>query len=152
MRRCARNRSRRARTDMREVTPRNPIRCPSGSALVEFAITGVFFFMITFSIMEGSRAVYYYNVLASLAREGTRFAVVRGSTSGRATTEAAVRAYIQGKSMGLNPTVTVTWNPVTMAPNSTVTVAVHHTFTTIVPIVKLPTIPMTATAVGRVLQ
>src|SRR5687767_7020752 len=137
---------------MREVTPRKPLRCESGSALVEFAITGLFFFMVTFSIMEGSRAVYYYNVLASLAREGTRFAVVRGSTSGRPTTEALVRAHVQGKSMGLNPTVTVTWNPVSMAPNSTVTVQVQHTFTTIVPIVSLGTINMSATAVGRVLQ
>jgi|SRR5688572_24868659 len=137
---------------MRDVTPRNPRRQEAGSALVEFAITGLFFFMITFSIMEGSRAIYYYNVLGSLAREGTRFAAVRGSTSGRATTEAAVRAHLQAKSMGLNPTVTVTWNPVTMAPNSTVTVLVQHTFTTIVPIVSLPTMNMSATAVGRVLQ
>src|SRR5687767_5716399 len=125
---------------MPDVTNRKTLRCQSGSAIVEFAITGLFFFMITFSIMEGSRAVYYYNVLGSLAREGTRFAVVRGSTSGRTTSEADVRTYIQGKSMGLNPTVTVTWNPVTKAPNSEVTVLVQHTFTTIVPIVKLPTI------------
>lgn len=137
---------------MREVTHRNPLRCQSGAALVEFAMTGLFFFMITFSIMEGSRAIYYYNVLANLAREGTRFAAVRGSTSGRATNQTAVRTYVQSKSGGLNPTVTATWSPVSMAPGSTVTVQVQHTFTTIVTIVKIPVLNLRATAVGTVLQ
>lgn len=131
---------------------RNRLRNDQGSALIEFAACSLFYFIFAFSIMEGSRAIYQYNTLASIAREGTRFAAVRGAGSGRMTDESAVRTFVQSKSAGLNPTVTVTWTPATKMPGSTVQVHVAHTFNTIVPVAWIRNISMTATARGIVLD
>jgi TadE-like protein len=40
-------------------------------------------FALVFAIMEASRAVYHYNIIASVAREGTRFAVRIGERAAR---------------------------------------------------------------------
>lgn len=130
----------------------NRLRRDEGSALIEFAATSLLFFMFVFAIVEGSRAIYQYHTLSSVAREGTRFAAVRGAGSGRMTTEDAVRAYVRSKSSGVNPAVTVTWTPASKLPGGTVEVYVTHTFTTLVPLAGIGNISMSARARGIVLD
>lgn len=55
--------------------------CTEGSALVEMAISSVIFLSILFGIVEFSMALYTYNYVSDAAREATRYAMVRGSTS-----------------------------------------------------------------------
>lgn len=127
------------------------LRNERGQALVEFALASLLLFMLLFGILEGSRAVFYYNSLASLARDGARFAIVRGSDSGRETNEAAVRTFVQGRAVGLTPSVSVTWTPDTR-PGSTVQVQVNHTFTSVAPFLGLGPNALTATSQMTVLR
>lgn len=128
------------------------LRDSRGSAVVEFAVCSALYFTLVFAIVEGSRAIYHYNIIASVAREGTRFAAVRGAGSGRVVSEADVRTYVQSRSLGLNPTVTVTWTPTSKAAGSTVQVTVTHTFTTLVHLSRVGTISMSSTARGIVVD
>jgi len=78
-----------------------------GSALVEYAIVLTVFVTFLFAIMDFSRFLYTYHFVSEVAREGTRYAVVRGSTY-RTTactstftfacnaTAANVTSYVQG--------------------------------------------------------
>ena len=54
-----------------------------GVEVIEFALVSIFLFMLVFGIMEFGRAIWIYGTVAHVAREGTRFAIVRGSESGR---------------------------------------------------------------------
>lgn len=49
--------------------------------LVEFALILPIFLLIVTGIFDLARAVWQENTLASAAREGTRYAIVRGSSS-----------------------------------------------------------------------
>lgn len=126
-------------------------RCDRGATLVEFAITSIFFFIVTFAIIEGARAIYHYNIVASIARDGARWAAVRGASSGRVASVNDVRTYVQSRSLGLAPTVNVTWTP-SNQPGGTIEVAVTHTFTTIVPLATFGNLNMGATARSLVLR
>jgi len=64
-----------------------------GSALVEFGIVLMVLLTLIWAIMEFSRFFYTYNFVSDAAREGTRYAAVRGATFG--TTACS-----------LNPTIT----------------------------------------------
>jgi Flp pilus assembly protein TadG len=131
------------------------LQSETGSALVEFAVTGLFFFMLLFSIIEAGRAIHHYTLIASAAREGTRWAAVRGRDSGRTTTQGQVQNHVRGKAAGLNlpnANISVTWNPVSMDPGATIQITVTHTFRTIVPIAKIGNVSMSTTARGIVLQ
>lgn len=128
------------------------LRDARGSALVEFSVCSMLYFMLVFGIVEGSRAIYHYNIIASVARDGTRFAVVRGAGSGRVASESDVQTYVQSRSLGINPTVSVTWSPTSKATGSTVEVVVSHTFTTLIPMARVGNINMSATARGTVID
>ena len=89
-----------------------------GSAVVETALSLSVLFCLVFGVMEMSLAFYSYNVISEAAREGTRYAVVRGSAcSGFASacpaTAANVQNYVRGLGFpGMVPaqtTVTTTW-------------------------------------------
>lgn len=75
---------------------------------------------LLFGLVEGCLAFYYYNFVAEAAREATRYAAVRGSTSCTNTpglancnlnTSAAVQTYVRSLGFpGANGvTVTATW-------------------------------------------
>jgi Flp pilus assembly protein TadG len=51
----------------------------SGASLVETAISLTILFTFILGIMEGSLALYSYHFVSDAAREGTRYAIVRGS-------------------------------------------------------------------------
>ncbi|HLY42547.1 MAG TPA: TadE family protein [Terracidiphilus sp.] len=56
-------------------------RAEEGSTLVEMALTSTVLFAMLFGIIEMSMAFYTYNFVAEAAREGTRYAIIRGEYS-----------------------------------------------------------------------
>jgi len=88
-----------------------------GAAIVEMAVVSSLLFAMLFGILEFSMAFYTYNYVAEAAREGTRYAMVRGSSCTLLTncnaTAAEIQTYVQGlKYPGMtaaNTTVTTTW-------------------------------------------
>ena len=111
-----------------------------GSNLVAFAMVALVFFMITLGAVEFGRAIFYYNIISNATRDGVRYAVVRGSSSGPAcgtwssakcmasTTD--VQEYVRSRVPGLvaaNVTVTPTWTP-NNAPGSVVQVQTTYVF------------------------
>lgn len=112
-----------------------------GQALAEFAIALTVLFLLVFGIVDLGRAVFAYNTIAHCAREGTRYAVVRGSdssptmmlgpTANNADLESQVRYYAKGLDSS-RLTVTSTWansaGAADNSPGSTVTVKVSYTF------------------------
>jgi len=110
-----------------------------GQSLAELPIVIVLLLLVTFGIVDAGRLIYAYNLVSSSAREGTRYAVVRGSSSGRAAAAADITSFVQSKTLGMPVAVAVTWNP-DNAPGSTVVVAVTSDFA---PIAPLPLVPNT---------
>lgn len=130
-----------------------------GQALVEFAMVAPIFFLVLFAMIEGGRFVFYYEMLNNATREGARYAIVNGANSlgcptgppapGSVSCDPAgndVGDRVREASLGMSGsaiTVTPTW----FANNgrgSTVNVAASFTYTTLIPIVPLPPITVTA--------
>jgi Flp pilus assembly protein TadG len=95
-----------------------------GGTLAEFAVVLPVLLAFLFGIMDFSRFLYTYHFVSEVAREGTRYAVVRGSTFGATAcaststfacnaTSGNVQSYVQGLTPpGITPsslTVTTTW-------------------------------------------
>lgn len=124
-----------------------------GSALVEFAAVFTVLFMFLFAIMDLSRALYSYHFVADAAREGTRYAMVRGSTCKSWTTacpaaSSDVQTYLKNVPAGINPksvTVTTTWTP-NNSPGSVVQVQVQYSFQPIFPLIPKAALVMTSTS------
>lgn len=51
---------------------------PAGQAMVEFALIAPIFFLLLFGIIEGGRFILYYETLNNATREGARYAIVHG--------------------------------------------------------------------------
>jgi hypothetical protein len=138
----------------------------TGQAMVEFALVAPLFFLLLFGIIEAGRFVFYHEILANATREGARYAIVNGANvnpigcpSGPPaplsvpcdTTGANVVARTQAAAIGLGGSVTVvpTWLNTDGSPGhngrgQTVNVAATFTYRTLVPLVPLPPIPVTA--------
>lgn len=56
------------------------LRDETGSELVEFALAAIVFFTTVLGIADVSRAMYIYHFVTYASQQGTRFAIVRGST------------------------------------------------------------------------
>ncbi|MDR3677032.1 MAG: TadE/TadG family type IV pilus assembly protein [Acidobacteriota bacterium] len=100
------------------------LRDEQGSTLLEYAIVLPVLLAFLFGIMDFCRFLYTYHFVSEVAREGTRYAMVRGSTFGSTacTTPAifacnATAANVQSYVQGLTPpgiasgslAVTTTW-------------------------------------------
>ena len=97
-----------------------------GSSLLEGALCFFAFIVMVLGSMDFGWLVYAYNECSYAARDGARYASVRGSGSGRAATTSTVSSYVKGNVAGLIPanvTVTTAWSP-DEAPGSTVSVTV----------------------------
>ena len=117
-----------------------------GNELVELSLVGPLLFMLVFGIMEVGRAIWIYDTVAHLAREGARYAIVRGGESGRAASTADVDAHLQSLAAGMTGlAVTTTWTP-DNEPGSVVQVRVDRPFDPIVPLVGLPPITLSSTS------
>lgn len=106
----------------------------AGATAVEFAFILPMLLTLTLGAIDGGRAMLAFNTVEKLAKEGARFASVRGSEYVSPTTEPEVQAYVRSRAIGLKMdtvTVTTVWDPVTKVPGSTVAVTVRYPFDTI---------------------
>jgi Flp pilus assembly protein TadG len=76
-------------------------RSSRGTTLVETALSMVPWLLLTFGIIDGGRLLFEYNVVSNAAREGVRWAAVRGQASGRAASRNDIITYVQGLGLGL---------------------------------------------------
>lgn len=106
-----------------------------GNTLIEFGLCFVLFFCVILGILDVARGIYTYSFLEGAAKEGSRYAMVHGSSSGSQATSSTIQGVVQGWLAGVvtpsNATVTTTWSPTNENPGSVVTVKVQYTFTPI---------------------
>ena len=98
-----------------------------GSTMVEFALVAFLFVLLLIGIGEFGIASWAKNSVASAAREGSRFAMVRGQTSGHVADETAVANYVRSKASISPLSVTTVWTP-DKNPGSVVTVTVTYPY------------------------
>jgi Flp pilus assembly protein TadG len=102
-----------------------------GSAILEFGLVIVMFFMFVFGVMDFGRALYTYHFVSNAACEATRYAMVRGSSSTEPVTAADIENYVKSIAPeGIdrdNLTVSASWSP-NDSPGSTVRVQVGDNF------------------------
>jgi len=153
---------------MRTKRPR-PSRS-RGQALVEFALVVPFFFLLLFGIIEAGRFIFYYESLSHATREGARYAIVNGAntlgcpsgpaapgTSGCDTAGNNVVSRVRQAARGVPSTgISVdrcwwytacnngTHGDGDNARGAMVTVAASYTYSTLLPLVPLPPITVTA--------
>lgn len=124
-----------------------------GSELVEFAVGVTTLLTISFGVMGFARGLYVYHGLCNAAREGTRYAIVRGSactswSSACPATATDVQNYVLNVPLGMNPaamTVTPSWSP-NNNPGSTVQVQVQYSFQFFYPFLPAPTYNLTTSS------
>jgi Flp pilus assembly protein TadG len=101
-------------------------RHDSGAAMVEFAIVCAVFTAMLMGFLETGFAAWSRNSVFSDAREGARYAMVRGSTAtGHIASSDSVLAYVKSKTSLDSIRVTTTWHSDNQ-PGSTVWVHVEH--------------------------
>jgi hypothetical protein len=104
-----------------------------GAAIVEMALASAVLFTLLVGIIQVSMALYIHNFVSEAAREGTRYAVVRGASSclyatsampdcnlGPTTSGNPIQAYLRGLGFPYSSGVTATatwWSPTGAAPN-----------------------------------
>ncbi len=102
-----------------------------GTALIEFGLVMVVFFMFVFGVMDFGRALYTYHFVSNAACEATRYAIVRGSSSTDPVTASDIANYVKSRApLGIDPnslTVSTTWSP-DDHPGSSVRVQVSDNF------------------------
>jgi Flp pilus assembly protein TadG len=115
------------------IRPRSSGR--GGAAAVEGALVYPFVVLCVIGMIVGGTGIFRYQQVAALAREGSRWASVRGSQYAADTGNAAATAddvwtnAIKPNAVGLDTTqlsYSVTWSPDNTAPDSTVTVKVSY--------------------------
>ena len=100
------------------------VRSDEGATIVEFALSCSILCMMLFGIVEVSLAVYTYDFVSEAARDGARYAIVRGNRCTGMTDCNATSAQIQTHVQTLNYpaintsnlTVTTTWLSAASAP------------------------------------
>jgi Flp pilus assembly protein TadG len=139
-----------------------------GSSIIEMAVVSPIFLAMLFGIIELSLALYTYNYVSDAAREGSRYAIVRGSSCSVLTncgvTAAQIQTYVQNLGYpgmkAVNTTVTTAWlspsttTPVTWtvcgstcnAPGDAVQVKVTYSFHLGIPFVPKSTINLHSTS------
>ncbi|MFI5116659.1 MAG: TadE/TadG family type IV pilus assembly protein [Terriglobales bacterium] len=130
---------------MRSVRQKNG---EAGSALVEFALASVVILTVLFGIIDMGRALYAYDWVSDAARRGTRYAMVRGTSSCTGSPELTdckagppqITTYVEGNAFGIDQSagaLTVTsscwpassaFTPPPCAPGKTVQVTVEYNF------------------------
>jgi Flp pilus assembly protein TadG len=119
-----------------------------GSVLVEAAISIVLLVTLMTGAVEACQLLYDDLWISNLARAATRYAMVRGSASGRAVAASDITTYVQAHAGGLktaNLTATTTWAP-NNSPGSTVTIKLQYTFHGYVPFVPVTTVALQSTS------
>ena len=145
-------------------------RRTKGQAMVEFALVAPLFFVLLFGIIEAGRFIFFYETLSHATREGARYAIVNGAntlgcpsgpaapgTSACDTSGANVVTKVRQSAYGV-PSASVTvqrcwWYTACDfgthgdgddARGANVTVTASYTYSSLVPLVPLPPITVTA--------
>lgn len=137
-------------------------RSKRGSSMPETVIVMAVLLAMICGIIDFGRAIYTYGFVAQLARQGARWAIVRGSQCTVLTdcnaTSSQVQAYVQSLAYGFTTpssiTATATWPSCPPgssgnAPGCTVEVTVTYPFKFVLPWMptgSLGTINMTSTS------
>ena len=120
--------------------------CEEGATLVEFAVSSAVLFSFLFGIFACCFAVYSYNFVSEAAKDGARYAMVRGhKCTGFSDcpdiTSAQVQTYVKGLNYpGINSgnlTASASWsgsNSPTESPGNTVTVTVTYNYPLRIPL------------------
>lgn len=104
-----------------------------GAAIIEMAVACGVLLTLLIGIVQVSQAFYIYNFVSEAAREGTRYAAVRGTNSclnatgtmpdcnlGPATSGNPIQTYLQGLGFPYSNGITATatwWSPPKASPN-----------------------------------
>jgi len=115
------------------------LRNRRGAVLVEFVLVSLILMFTIIGVIEFGRAVWTHNSLGHAAREGARWAIVRGNQSGRVADTAAVSAFVMSRTSIRPIAIATAWAP-NKDPGSTVTVNVQHQFRAVVPIIPAITL------------
>ena len=106
-----------------------------GASAVEFAFVLPVLLALTLGALDGGRALLAINTLEKLAKEGARYASVRGSEYATPANEAAIQAYVEGRATGLkvdDVVVSADWPngpwPAGNDPGDPVTITVTYPF------------------------
>ncbi len=106
------------------------LRDTRGVAAVEFAFAFPILIFLLVGMLDIGRALWFTSTLDHAAREGARYASLRGAESLRPASDAEIQAFVRNRAIGIGPnhlTVSVDW-----APNSysggTVTIQVARPF------------------------
>jgi Flp pilus assembly protein TadG len=128
---------------MRSVGQKNG---EAGSALVEFALASVIILTVLLGIIDMGRALYSYDWVSDAARRGSRYAMVRGTSSCTGSPELTdckagppqITTYVENNAFGIDSSaLTVTsqcwpsssaFTPPPCAPGKTVAVKVQYNF------------------------
>lgn len=106
------------------------LRNRRGNALVEFALVAPVFFLAMFGTIDFGRMLWLASTVEHVAKEGARYAAIRGAEKIIPATESDVKNYVKGRTVGISPsdmTIDVAWDPDNQ-PGSTVTVTVDYQF------------------------
>lgn len=107
-------------------------RQTAGASAVEFAFVVPVLLILMLGAIDGGRAMLAFNTVEKLAKDGARYASVRGSEHASPATQSEIRDYVRARATGLNGVVSVNvnWLP-DNNPGSTVDVAVSYPFDTL---------------------
>jgi Flp pilus assembly protein TadG len=139
---------------------RSAVRAEDGDTLVEFALTFHILAALLFGLIQVCIAFYAYEAISDLAREGTRYAIVHGSTcetgagASCTATASSIQTYVKGIGL-LNSnslTVTATFPDGTEAPGSRVKVVVQYTSPYKIPWMTTSPISMSSTSEMYIIQ
>jgi Flp pilus assembly protein TadG len=147
---------------MRHAWEQRRARGEQGSAILETALSIMILLTFIFGVMETGFALYTYSFISFAAREGTRFAIVRGSTcTGFASACPASQSDIQNyvTTLGFSgitaSDVAVNYAaytggspcpPTCNSPGNMVTVTVSYNFPFTVPFVPAKTFVMSSSS------
>jgi Flp pilus assembly protein TadG len=125
-----------------------------GSGLVEYAFVFMLLMTMLLGIADFSRALYAYHFVSSAAREATRYAIVRGCSTGitqNCTMRASatdIQTFVKNVPLGIDAskvTATTTWTP-NNKPGSVVQVEVQYPFNFFFPFVSSSTLNIKSTS------
>ena len=125
-----------------------------GSNLVESALVFLGFMFLVFGSVEFGRMVYAFNTVCEAAREGARWASVRGSSSSSPATNTTVTNYVKQWAVGLDTsqlTVNTSWSP-NNNPGGSVQVSVTYSWAAVVGVIVPRTMSFTSQSNMTVLQ
>jgi Flp pilus assembly protein TadG len=137
------------------------LRSERGTSTIEFALGASLLFMSVCGIMAIAFALYTYNIVSEAAREGARYAIVRGAdchfTTACPATSGNIQTYVQhlGFPGSSNMLVAAAWfpspaggtcSPCTNIPGNQVKVTVTYSFPVVIPFVPPRTLSMSNTA------